>query len=103
MLFFSMTILLVLVLTLSELIAICVRLGSVFRAAAAPVVFGSENLQRTDVDWDDCIWSCHLWYAMSLMEALVCRRLGGMIVSVCGLAVPAFAAASASSLPGMPM
>ena len=47
--------------------------------------------------------SCHLWYAMSLMEALVCRRLGGMIVSVCGLAVPAFAAASASSLPGMPM
>ncbi len=50
-----MTSLLVLALTLNVLIAICVRLGSVFKVAAAADVFGSANLQWTEEDWDDCI------------------------------------------------
>ena len=60
-----MIILLVLAFIRRELIAICVRLGSVFKVLIASGVFGNDSLQSADVDCEDCIWSCHLWCAIS--------------------------------------
>ena len=99
----SMICLAVLALILILLIANWVRLGNLLRAVVASYVFGRENLQWTDVDWVDWTWSCHLWCAVCWKVFLVWQRLCGMIVFGSGLVVPALAATSASSLPGMPM
>ena len=48
-----MIILLVLVFIRKELIAICVRLGNVFKALFASGVLGNDSLQSTDVDCDE--------------------------------------------------
>ena len=98
-----MTCLEVLAFTLILLMATWVRRGNLLRAVVASGVFVRENLQWTDADCDDWIWSCHLWSAVWWKVLLVCRRLGGMIASGFGLVVPALAATSASSLPGIPM
>lgn len=39
--------------------------GNVFKALFASGVFGNDSLQSADVDCEDCIWSCHLWCAIS--------------------------------------